>query len=150
MADQDVIPPEGEITHLLWILHFLKAYPRQSAVCSTVGGSTGAIDPKINTDFSSFRVPSSLRNRVRWLWYVFYVCLRPVLSQQKMGNTIFRYDFVAGGQIVPKQCLCDRIEKDGWDGRPRVASHLFTGSLAGIGKLPALAGRYIRFGIFVL
>jgi hypothetical protein len=41
--------------------------------------------------------------------------LRPVLSQQKTG-TIFRYDFVAGGQIVPKICLCDRIEKDGWDG----------------------------------
>jgi hypothetical protein len=45
MADQDVLPPEGEIKHLLWTLHFLKAYP-QSAVCSTVGGSTGAIDPK--------------------------------------------------------------------------------------------------------
>jgi hypothetical protein len=28
----------------------------------------------------------------------------------------------------------------------RVASHLFTGSLAGISKLPALAGRYIWFG----
>ena len=27
-------------------LHFLKAYPRQATVCSTVGGSTGAIDPK--------------------------------------------------------------------------------------------------------
>jgi hypothetical protein len=38
MADQDVLPPEGEIKHLLWTLHFLKAYPRQSAVCSTVGG----------------------------------------------------------------------------------------------------------------
>jgi hypothetical protein len=23
---------------------------------------------------------------------------------------------VAGGQIVPKKILCDRIEKDGWDG----------------------------------
>ncbi len=46
MADQDVLPPEGEMKHLLWTLHFLKAYPRQSAVCSTVGGSTGAIDPK--------------------------------------------------------------------------------------------------------
>ncbi len=29
----------------------------------------------------------------------------------------------------------------------RVVSHLFTGSLAGIGKLPALAGWYIRYGI---
>jgi hypothetical protein len=47
MADHAVIPPEGEIKHLLWTLHFLKAYPRQSAVCSTVGGgSTGALIPK--------------------------------------------------------------------------------------------------------
>ncbi len=30
----------------------------------------------------------------------------------------------------------------------RVVLHLFTGSLAGIGKLPALAGWYIPFGIF--
>jgi hypothetical protein len=32
----------------------------------------------------------------------------------------------------------------------RVASHLFTGSLAGIGKLLTLAGRNIWFGIFVM
>jgi hypothetical protein len=30
----------------------------------------------------------------------------------------------------------------------RVISHLFTGSLAGIGKLPALAGWYIRYGMY--
>ncbi len=30
----------------------------------------------------------------------------------------------------------------------RVVSHLFTGSLAGIGKLPALAGWYIRHGMY--
>jgi hypothetical protein len=29
----------------------------------------------------------------------------------------------------------------------RVVSHLFTGGLAGIGKLPALVGWYIRYGI---
>ncbi len=29
----------------------------------------------------------------------------------------------------------------------RVASHLFTGGLAGIGKLPALVGWYIWYGI---
>ena len=46
MAYQDFIPPLGEIKHLLWTLHFLKAYPRQATVCSTVGGSSGAIDPK--------------------------------------------------------------------------------------------------------
>ena len=46
MADHDLIPPDGEIKHLLWTLHFLKAYPKQATVCSTVGGSTSAIDPK--------------------------------------------------------------------------------------------------------
>jgi hypothetical protein len=30
----------------------------------------------------------------------------------------------------------------------RVASHLFTGSLAGIGKLPALASWYVRYGMY--
>jgi hypothetical protein len=46
MADHDLIPLDGEIKHLLWTLHFLKAYPKQATICSTVGGSTGAIDPK--------------------------------------------------------------------------------------------------------
>jgi len=46
MAHLDLIPTEGNIKHLLWTLHFLKVYPRQANVCSTVGGSTGAIDPK--------------------------------------------------------------------------------------------------------
>ena len=46
LAQKDFIPPKGEIRHLLWTLHFLKAYPKQAAVCSTVGGSAGAIDPK--------------------------------------------------------------------------------------------------------
>jgi hypothetical protein len=46
LAHNDFIPPEGEMKHLLWMLHFLKAYPKQAAVCSTVGGSAGAIDPK--------------------------------------------------------------------------------------------------------
>ena len=46
MVDCDGLPLEGEINHLLWTLHFLKAYPKQAAVCLTVGGSTGAIDPK--------------------------------------------------------------------------------------------------------
>ncbi len=31
--------------------------------------------------------------------------------------------------------------------KSRVASHLFTGGLAGIGKLPALVGWYVRYGI---
>ncbi len=54
MADHDLIPPDGEIKHLLWTLHFLKAYPNQATVCSTVGGSTGAIDP---TTFRKYMWP---------------------------------------------------------------------------------------------
>ena len=46
MVDRDSLPLEGEIKHHLWTLHFLKAYLKQAAVCSTVGGSTGAINPK--------------------------------------------------------------------------------------------------------
>ncbi len=48
--------------------------------------------------------------------------IRPVLSPEKTG-TIFMYNFVAGGEIVPQKWLgklvtdCDRIEKDGWDRR---------------------------------
>jgi hypothetical protein len=46
LAHNNLIPPEGEMKHLLWMLHFLKAYLKQAAVCSTVGGSAGAIGPK--------------------------------------------------------------------------------------------------------
>ena len=46
MVDRDGLPLEGEIKHLLWMLHFLKAYPKQAAVCLPVGSSTVAIDPK--------------------------------------------------------------------------------------------------------
>ncbi len=46
LARSDLIPPEGDLSHLLWTLHFLKAYPKQATVCSMVGGSAGAIDPK--------------------------------------------------------------------------------------------------------
>ncbi len=35
-------------------------------------------------------------------WVV--MTLRPVLSQQKTGM-VFKHDFVAGGQIVPKKCF---------------------------------------------
>jgi hypothetical protein len=29
---------------------------------------------------------------------------------------VFRYNFLVGAQIIPQKYLCDRIEKDGWDG----------------------------------
>ncbi len=36
-------------------------------------------------------------------------------SVTKKNGKIFRYNFVVGVQIVPKKCLCDRTENDGWD-----------------------------------
>jgi len=32
--------------HLLWALHFMKAYPLQAQGCAAVGGYGGAVDPK--------------------------------------------------------------------------------------------------------
>ncbi len=40
-------PENSEPKHLLWALYFLKVYPREGPRCSAVGGSKGAIDPKI-------------------------------------------------------------------------------------------------------
>jgi len=36
----------GRPKHLLWALHFMKVYPKQSPGCSAVGASAGAVDPK--------------------------------------------------------------------------------------------------------
>ena len=47
LAEHTLIPEEGTIKHLLWTLHFVRAYPKQAVACSTVGGSGGAIDPKM-------------------------------------------------------------------------------------------------------
>jgi len=41
-----LLPEGGRPKHLLWALHFMKVYPKQSPGCSTVGASAGAIDPK--------------------------------------------------------------------------------------------------------
>jgi len=39
-------PEDGRPNHLLWALHFMKAYPLQATGCATVGGSGGAVDAK--------------------------------------------------------------------------------------------------------
>ena len=40
------LPEGGHPKHLLWALHFMKVYPKQSPGCSAVGASAGAVDPK--------------------------------------------------------------------------------------------------------
>ena len=46
MEEDDLLPKKSKPKHLLWMLYFLKVYPRQAPGCSAVGGSGGAVDPK--------------------------------------------------------------------------------------------------------
>ena len=46
LSNHDMSPGEGRIEHLMWALHFLRAYPKEGVACSEAGGSGGAIDPK--------------------------------------------------------------------------------------------------------
>ena len=41
-----LLPDKGRLKHLLWALHFMKAYPKQGPACATVGASAGAVDAK--------------------------------------------------------------------------------------------------------
>jgi hypothetical protein len=46
LTEHTLIPEEGTIKHLLWTLHFFRAYPKQAVACSTVGGSGVLLTPK--------------------------------------------------------------------------------------------------------
>ena len=49
LLDRDSLLPEPEggcPKHLLWALHFMKVYPRQSPGCSAVGAFARAVGPK--------------------------------------------------------------------------------------------------------
>jgi hypothetical protein len=39
-------PRGGRPEHLLWVLYFMKVYPKQGLGCLVIGASTGAVDPK--------------------------------------------------------------------------------------------------------
>ncbi len=41
-----LLPEGGRPKHLLWTLHFMKGYPKQSTGCLAVGASAGALNPK--------------------------------------------------------------------------------------------------------
>jgi hypothetical protein len=54
LLERDSLLPEGgRPKHLLWALHFMKVYPKQSPGCSAVGVSADAVDPK---------------NHRKWFW----------------------------------------------------------------------------------
>ena len=35
--------------HILWTLHFFRAYPKEGHACAVAGGSGGAVNPKPKT-----------------------------------------------------------------------------------------------------
>jgi hypothetical protein len=41
-----LLPEGGCSKHLLWALHFMKVYPKQSPGCLAVSASAGAVNPK--------------------------------------------------------------------------------------------------------
>ncbi len=58
LLERDSLLPEGgRPKHLLWALHFMKVYPKQSPGCSAVGASAGAVDPKTDR---------------KWVWAFIY------------------------------------------------------------------------------
>ncbi len=109
---------------------------RVVAVVRVVGWS-------VSWSASRFTVGRSFRRLVGWS-----VCWSVGLSVSWLvGRSVGRpvgwsVDQSVGGWLV--------VWSVGWLVVRRVASHLFPGILACISKLPALAGWYIRFGIFVL
>jgi len=47
LCDRDsLIPKGGRPKHLLWALHFIKVYPKQSPGCLAISVSASAVEPK--------------------------------------------------------------------------------------------------------
>jgi hypothetical protein len=46
LVEGGLLPKNGEPKHLLWMLYFLKCYPKEGPGCAAVGGLRSAIDPK--------------------------------------------------------------------------------------------------------
>jgi len=43
LVRESLLPEKGRPKHLLWALHFMKAYPKQGPACATVSASAGAV-----------------------------------------------------------------------------------------------------------
>ena len=46
LSQRDMIPEEGTTNHIMWVLFFMRAYPKEGVTCATIGGSGSAVDPK--------------------------------------------------------------------------------------------------------
>ncbi len=82
-----LLPESGRPKHLLWALHFMKVYPKQSPGCSTVGASTGAVDPKTHR---------------RWVWAF-------IDAVANLVNTVVSLRLVGDSAIASREGACDRL-----------------------------------------
>ena len=51
LSEYDLVPEGGKLVHILWTLHFLRAYPKEGPASAIAGGSGGAVDPKTHRKF---------------------------------------------------------------------------------------------------
>ena len=51
LSEYDLVPEGGKLVHILWTLHFLRAYPKEGPASAIAGGSGGAVDPKTHQKF---------------------------------------------------------------------------------------------------
>ena len=70
LVRDSLLPEKGRPKHLLWALHFMKAYPKQGPACATVGASAGAVDAK------TFR---------KWVW----AFIRAIAELEEVVVSIF-------------------------------------------------------------
>ncbi len=76
----------GRPKHLLWALHFMKVYPKQSPGCSAVGASTGAVGPKTHR---------------KWVWAF-------IDAAANLVDTVVSFCLVGASAIALRAGACDR------------------------------------------
>jgi hypothetical protein len=80
-----LLPVGGRPKHLLWALHFMKVYPKQSPGCSAVGASTGAVDPKTHR---------------KWVWAF-------IDAVANLVDTVVSFRLVGASAIASRAGACD-------------------------------------------
>ncbi len=80
-----LLPEGGRPKHLLWALHFMKVYPKQSPGCSSVGASTGAVNPKTHR---------------KWVWAF-------IDAVANLVDTVVSFHLVGASVIASRVGACD-------------------------------------------
>ena len=133
LLENNFLLPDGcSPKHLLWALHFMKVYPKQSVGCSTVGAIEGAVDPKTHR---------------KWVW-AFIEAIAEVQDEVVSTQCLnfFNYNIFSHTTLQPQIVFESRLGShdllndctmtvDGTDFRipqkgPSFASHKYAGKSA--------------------